>query len=312
MGQRRIMAAVDGSRQALEAVRYAASTLDPQETKIVLFSISSRVPEFLYDLGKEPLFRKQMLEVRGWEKGLRDSLEKSMAEVRDILKAGNFPETSVVTEIRERQEGIARDIIREAKKGYDSVVVGRSGLSKFKDIILGSIAQKLLVSMTDVSLWVVGGRPQLGKILVALDESEGAMRAVEHVVAMLNRSISQITLFHVIRGLSIFEGSHEYPPGELVQEKSRIESGRQNIEAVFKEVAGRLTRAGFDPAHIKTRIVTGAPSRAGAIIEEARSEDYGTIVVGRRGLSKVQEFFMGRVSSKVVQAAKSQAVWVVK
>jgi len=34
-------------------------------------------------------------------------------------------------------------------------------------------------------------------------------------------------------------------------------------------------------------------------------------VVGRRGLSKIQEFFMGRVSSKVVQLAGAQTVWVV-
>ena len=38
---------------------------------------------------------------------------------------------------------------------------------------------------------------------------------------------------------------------------------------------------------------------------------YGTIVVGRRGLSTVEEFDMGRVSNKLVQAAKDRAVWVV-
>jgi hypothetical protein len=35
------------------------------------------------------------------------------------------------------------------------------------------------------------------------------------------------------------------------------------------------------------------------------------IVVGRRGLSRVEEFFMGRVSDKVLQLAKEMAVWVV-
>ncbi|RJR47485.1 MAG: universal stress protein [Desulfobacteraceae bacterium] len=311
MTRRKILAAMDGSRQALEGVRYALGTLDLPEVKIVLFSVMSKVPEFFYDLGREPLFRRQIVEVRSWEKAVRDSFEKGMAEIRSMLNERNIPQSAIESEIRERKEGVARDIIREAGNGYDAVLVGRSGLSKFKDIILGSIAQKLLSGMTDTSLWVIGGRPELGKILLALDESEGSMRAVDHVAAMLNRSISQITLFHAIRGLSIFESTHEYPLSELDQEKSRIEAGKEMIEPVFKESVRRLTLSGFDRARIRTKIVTDASSRAGAIIEEARKGEYGTIVVGRRGLSKVQEFFMGRVSNKVVQAAKTQAVWVV-
>jgi hypothetical protein len=46
-------------------------------------------------------------------------------------------------------------------------------------------------------------------------------------------------------------------------------------------------------------------------MEEATKGGYGTIVVGRRGVSKVYEFLMGRVSNKVIQMAKDQAVWVV-
>ncbi|MHC4842819.1 MAG: hypothetical protein ACYTEE_03370 [Planctomycetota bacterium] len=33
--------------------------------------------------------------------------------------------------------------------------------------------------------------------------------------------------------------------------------------------------------------------------------------MGRRGLSRVEDFFMGRVSKKVLQLAKWTAVWVV-
>ena len=60
-----------------------------------------------------------------------------------------------------------------------------------------------------------------------------------------------------------------------------------------------------------TKIITGAHSRAGAIVQEAKQGGYGTIVVGRTGLSKVRDFFMGRVSNKVVHLAKENAVWVV-
>jgi len=33
--------------------------------------------------------------------------------------------------------------------------------------------------------------------------------------------------------------------------------------------------------------------------------------VGRRGLSRIQEFYMGRVGNKVMQMAREMAIWVV-
>ena len=75
--------------------------------------------------------------------------------------------------------------------------------------------------------------------------------------------------------------------------------------------ADRENPCGFKDDDISTKTVTGALSRAGAIVHEAKQGGYGTIVVGRRGLSKVQEFFMGRVCNKVIQLAKEHTVWVV-
>ena len=52
---------------------------------------------------------------------------------------------------------------------------------------------------------------------------------------------------------------------------------------------------------------------AGSFIEDEEAEGggYSTIVVGRRGLSKIEAFFMGRVGHKVVYGGKKFTVWVV-
>ena len=44
---------------------------------------------------------------------------------------------------------------------------------------------------------------------------------------------------------------------------------------------------------------------------EAAREDFGTIALGRRGLSKVVTFDMGRVSNKLIHLAHNRAVWIV-
>ena len=56
---------------------------------------------------------------------------------------------------------------------------------------------------------------------------------------------------------------------------------------------------------------SGVRSRSEAIVKEAADGGFGTIVVGRRGLSKVEAFFMGRVGHEVVYGGKMFSVWVV-
>jgi nucleotide-binding universal stress UspA family protein len=59
-------------------------------------------------------------------------------------------------------------------------------------------------------------------------------------------------------------------------------------------------------------LVAGASSRAGAIAAEARQNGYGTIVMGRRGHSRVRDFFIGRVTNKVIHVARDRTVWIVR
>ena len=66
-----------------------------------------------------------------------------------------------------------------------------------------------------------------------------------------------------------------------------------------------------DGARIATRANLDSDSRAMDILREAQEGGYGTIVMGRRGLSKVREFLLGRVTNKVLQGAENFAVWIV-
>ncbi|MBW2576267.1 MAG: universal stress protein, partial [Deltaproteobacteria bacterium] len=104
----------------------------------------------------------------------------------------------------------------------------------------------------------------------------------------------EVTIFHAVRDL----------------DREELNRAEKSMEYVFEKASGHLEKAGFNSNQITTRMITGVPSRAGAIIVEALKDGYGTIVVGRRGLSHVEEFFMGRVSNKVIQMARKMAVWV--
>jgi len=72
-----------------------------------------------------------------------------------------------------------------------------------------------------------------------------------------------------------------------------------------------LENAGIPKEKISLKIVQGAQSRAGAIVEAAKEENCDTIVFGRKGKSEVSNFDIGRVPWKVIHGARKMTVWMV-
>lgn len=305
----KVLVSIDGSDQSLAAVRYIGGVLKPEKTKIVLFHVDPAVPESFWDLEKSPEFRSKLAPVRAWAAQQKKSIEDTMKKAAKTLSNCGFPSDAVSVKIQTRKIGIARDILHEVDTGkYKMVVVGRTGISKFKDLVLGSVANKLIGNLIDIPLVVVGGKPNPNKFIIAFDSSKASMRSVSSVGAMLNNVESEIMICHVIRSIGIEKLTLSEIP---FPEFDWTETCVKKIEPAIEEAKRKLVSAGLDSANIYGKILTNKPSRAGGIIAEAKTGGFGTIVVGRRGLSAVEEFFIGRVSRKVLHMAKKMAVWVV-
>jgi nucleotide-binding universal stress UspA family protein len=315
--KKRILLAVDGSEQAMEAVRYVSLLMPPQQMEIVLFHVMTKIPESFWDLEKEPAFYHKFANIRAWEIQQERVIQAFMDGASQSLLDAGIPGESFKSVVQVRKEGIARDIVAESRNNYHAVVLGRTGLSELKDLVLGSIANKLMEKITHIPVWIVGGAPKPGKMLISLDASENAIKAVDYVATMLAGSQSEVLLLHAVRGFDVFQKgqTQSFVPDHSkdwldVAEKELQEASRA-ITRIFEKAENRLISAGLSADKISTKVVTGVSSRAGAIVKEAQEGGMDTIVVGRRGLSRVQEFFMGRVSNKVIQMARKMAVWVV-
>jgi nucleotide-binding universal stress UspA family protein len=291
----RILLAVDGSDQAFEAARYASQFFAPNRIDVVLFHVTTKIPESFWDIEEDPELMLKEAAPSTSEHQQGKEIQELMERARQLFLDRGVPEDAVIAKIQERKVGIARDIFYESKHAYNAVVVGRWGMSLLKDFLWGSIADKLLGRLTHVPLCVVGGTPHVGKILVGLDASEGAMRAVDYVSTIADGSDLEVTLYHAVRAL----------------DEEVFHKAEKSMKSVFEKAIGRLENAGFRRNQITARTATGVLSRAGAIIQYALKGEYGTIVVGRRGLSEVEEFPMGRVSNKIIHMSKELAVWVV-
>lgn len=151
--------------------------------------------------------------------------------------------------------------------------------------------------------------PQFNKnVLVAVDDSEDSRRAVQYVGYLLGRIEGvQVTLMHVIP-----DPEEDYFPSD--DEKTRwVERYRQRMEAVLNEYHRMLVKDGLaENAVEKSLPLRFCPSMAECILTERNRREYGTIVIGRKGLSRKEEFLFGSISSKIVNHARHCTVWVVE
>ena len=154
----KMLIAIDDSDYATKVVNYVASAVKPT-VNITLFSVlptmSSNLEKMEKDI-KQPLFSEKVVELRWMVDEEKKKTESRIKECRTILKNAGFSDDSVEVKMQNKIVGIARDIIAKAEKGkYDTVVVGRRGLSATASFILGSVSNKIVQNIKDCTVWIV-------------------------------------------------------------------------------------------------------------------------------------------------------------
>ena len=152
------------------------------------------------------------------------------------------------------------------------------------------------------------------KILVAFDDSENAMRAVDHVTKFFNTDCN-ITLFSVFQDTATLCDlqSPELSAYFLSQQSSFCtleEKKKSLVQDALKKAKESLIQAGFDEKNVVIKTQVKKKGIARDIVEEAGS-GHDIIIMGRRGLSGLKEFFMGSVSQKVLSLAKDMSILMV-
>jgi len=145
-------------------------------------------------------------------------------------------------------------------------------------------------------------------ILIAVDESENARRAVLYVAQLLEGAKGfRISVLHVIG-----EPEEDYfaTPEEREEWLSQY---KKKVDKMLEEYRQILIQWGFDPSVVSVRsTMRHCPSMAKCILDERDETKYSTVVVGRHGLSRTEEFLFGSTSSKIVNYARNCTVWVVE
>jgi len=315
--KKRLLVAVDGSPNAMSAVRYTAQAVAPDGVSVQLLHVMSPMPESFWDDEPDPASADTDAALRQWETIQRRFMERFGNEARAVLRQAGISGDDIRVDIKLRERGIARDIATEAQRGYDAVVLGRRGANPAFELPIGSVASKIANTLHHFPVWIVAGPPERSRILVAMDCSENALRALDHACDLLHPDCPGICLCHVIRPavgpMPDKAVDRDDETEHFLQEmnRKRLEKAETAMGRCFVGGVGQLKARGFAADRIVTRIITGAASRAGAVVREAKNQGYRTIVLGRQGIQPEEDFFMGRVCSKVLQMADDITVWIV-
>ncbi len=133
------------------------------------------------------------------------------------------------------------------------------------------------------------------KILVATDASAASARAVSYAARLSVLHEADLLILNVIRDMQLPAEMREMPEFENFF-NTREDLMRQAAEKILDQ-AKRLARE--DGAHkVQTAIGSGDPATSVAGFARRRKVDL--IVVGTRGLSKIQASAMGSVSRKLL------------
>ncbi|NVM23382.1 MAG: universal stress protein [Desulfobacterales bacterium] len=154
---KKILVAVDESKNSMKAVQYVAKSMH-SDAAVTLFSV---LPDPSAACGLDspsltPVFKQSSKTFCAIEDAKKDSLKAFAEKAKQVLVKAGFPSKNVGIKIRKKKAGIARDILREAQQGkYDTLVIGRRGLSGIKQFLFGSVSNKLVQLAKRVSVIVV-------------------------------------------------------------------------------------------------------------------------------------------------------------
>ena len=151
----RILIAMDDSENAFRSAELVAKSFSTNNT-VVLFNVlldtaalcNMESPELI------PLFKSQQTSFCALEDKKRELVTAALKRAKELLVSAGFSEKNVTIKVEIKNKGVARDILAEAEKGYDMIVMGRRGISGLKEFFLGSISQKVFTGAKDISVLI--------------------------------------------------------------------------------------------------------------------------------------------------------------
>jgi nucleotide-binding universal stress UspA family protein len=306
-----IVVPVDGSENALKPMDYINLIFGPKHSlKLSLVYLLPKLPLILFEESRKS--QETVDQLQEIEKRNSQMAEHILADAKDRLRNIGFTQKAVETVFRDIRVGVARDICSWAEKNKkaDAIFISSRGHGRVRAFFTGKIANKVLEYVKVCPVWMVKGAVRNKNVLIAVDNSENAMRAVDHAGFILSGTEVMVTVFHSKRDL------RRFVPKEVLQEFPGVQKFWQKkagdmVAPYMKKARSKLLQAGLAENQISVKVIDGSRSAARDILNEAEENAIGTVILGRKGYSNVEDYSMGSTTKKVLDRASDMTVCIV-
>jgi nucleotide-binding universal stress UspA family protein len=297
------LVAYDGSEHAQAAISLlldmpGASKISPASCKLTLMGVLPTQWIGNHELIQAALNKEEQ------------RLKSAGFQVQTILRAGNPAAT-----LNEHA----------LESGSDLIVIGAKGLRSALGVLLGGVAQQVVEYSCCPVLVVRAPYNGLKRVLIVIDGSEPARKAVEYLAPSCpdgaRRRCSwlplsaQVKAMHVLPPPIIGEtilrtwalGPEALYPAPIPPiDKDALEAAEEQTgERILAETLGILKQGGIEAESLLVR-----GDAADEIIQTVQQRAIDLVVCGSRGLSAVTGWLLGSVSRKLVHYAGCSALIV--
>jgi nucleotide-binding universal stress UspA family protein len=312
--EKHILIGIDGSPGSRASLNYIGLIFaNNPNVHIDLLHILPPIPPLFTELSSDihELHSIQKSAAK-FERECRERAAAIMEEAENTLTQYNIRKEKLCFLVRPRITGLAREFLAMERDAiYDAIVLGRRGMSRIEELFLGSLTSNILQLAKKVTICVVDGKIQSRKLLVPIDGSPNAGRALNNAAWLLAGSeFTEVTILHVIPSLfpkEIREASIESEKMDVSFRERLVNDARELLTNAKKRLVGQ----GISEDAINTQLETKSTGVARSILKFAKNQNHHSIMIGRRGISRTRQFLFGSVSNKIIQQAQNMAVWVV-
>lgn len=308
--EKRILVSIDGSVVSSFILQYIGELFKNRQD--ISFQLLTIVAAGSLPSEREWLDELDLMSMMDPETGKRYAAagQYMHMSVKQLQRYGIDPDR-ISTRVQLSKSGIAKDIMAETRANlYDALLIGRRGLSRLQELIIGSTSAAILEKCRDVPIWLVDSKASSSRFLVPVNGKCHTLRAVDHLCfIMKDNPAAEITLFYSDALLASGKTrDHKYCSEHAIKAWCQLYTDAPDSH--FQAPEQLLIENGF-PAERIHRLQTSKglyPSRQ--IVRQAMIDDYGTIVMGRRS-EEARKGIFGSVSGQVVGMAENTAVWLI-
>ena len=289
-----VLVATDGSKYGRWGLNWVAKLQFVEPAKVMaLHVLDSAVFRFPF---------RTKLEIQRMEARSAKTLKEATEQLALLKLKGT---------VRKEQGAVAPTILKRAPKRDGLLVVGSQGLDALDRFMLGSVSTKLIHHATCPVLVVKNEAVPLRRITLATDGSDASAKALEFVLSKFQpdrltgkggRVPIHVSVIHVMarRHLAPITIGSTIP-----WIKQRDLKVKETAHKLIEQGVRKLINAGFTAEPLCQR---GNPAEK--IIKVASKQRADLIVMGAKGLTAIDRFLLGSVSTRVVQHANCSVLVV--